>query len=591
MKFSQLFVTASLSVGGWASTAERHGWKQVGRAAPHDRIDLHVALKPAKSWAEIEKLALDIATPSHANFRKHLSRSEVSALSAPSIEAEEAVKAWLASYNITGTIRGGILEASTSVKAVQDLLQAQYHRYFQSGESVLRTEEVHIPDEILEHIEFITPTSQWPFRSSERTELRKRGVAEQLAPATPVLKRDDSCGSDDYVTPSCLKQVYNISYTPQPNRTTFAVYGTEAASFSASNLKDFLEDYNPPAASASASFTVVGDGDPEEGDGGVGSSFETALDTQTLMGLAWPASGILYNNGGVFGPNATEGKTYDRFVNFLQDLIHNDTVPSVVSFSESTPEDIMDPAYAQRLCSMMSQVGTRGVTLVFSSGDNGPQGDTSTGEHKKTFETEFPASCPWVTAIGGTVDLANEVGATQSSLKGTGVGNLGYTSSGGGFSNLFARPDYQDGFVDSYISKNVPSTYEGKSGYNSSGRGVPDVSAFSSNLPVVQLGITIGIGGTSGATPIWAGVVAILNDYLASQGKPPLGFLNPWLYSLKSGEIKDITGGGDNVGGCSIGCDLDETLGYNVTAGWDAVTGLGSPNVGLLLRALGDTSA
>lgn len=393
------------------------------------------------------------------------------------------------------------------------------------------------------------------------------------------------------MTPTCVRQVYDINYQAKPNRTTFAVYGTEAASFSSSDLQTYLERYNEPAAQANPSYTTIGDGDPDE-DSGIESKFETALDTQVLMGIAWPAEGIFYNNGGVFGPNA--GDTYDRFVSFLQELITNKTVPSVVSFSESMPEDQVDPAYARRLCNMMAQVGARGVTLLFSSGDNGPNGDQPSGNHNAIFEPEFPASCPWVTAVGGTTNLGDETAATKSTI--SIIGRLSYTASGGGFSNLFPAPLYQRDAVDNYTTNHIPESYRSVSGFTSSGRGIPDISAFSTNFPTVVDYVTFPVGGTSASTPLWAGIVALLNDYQASKGRPSLGFLNPWLYSLGSmanGKgLKDITTGGNNVGSCNYleGCTLSKTLGYNVTEGWDPVTGLGSPIFSQLAQILDDQS-
>lgn len=418
---------------------------------------------------------------------------------------------------------------------------------------------------------------------SEQNVSRYPGVStSEKAGQVKALNDQAGCGVNSFVTPTCVRQVYDINYSAQPNRTTFAIYGTEAASFSSGDLQTYLERYNSPAADAEASYTVIGNGDSSE-KSGVESKFETALDTQTALGLAWPAEGVLYNNGGVFGPDA--GQTYDPFVSFLQKLVTNRTVPSVVSFSESMPEDQIDAAYATRLCNMMAQVGARGVTLLFSSGDNGPNGDQPSGDHKAPFEPEFPASCPWVTAVGGTTNLADETAATKSTI--SIVGRLGYTASGGGFSNLFGLPGYQATAVDNYTSKYVPASYQTIPGYNPPGRGIPDVSAFSTNFPTVVDFVTFPVGGTSASTPLWAAIVAVLNDYEASKGRPALGFLNPFLYGLSSG-LKDITTGGNNAGSCNIleGCNLAQTPGYNVTVGWDPVTGLGSPIFSELTKAL-----
>jgi tripeptidyl-peptidase-1 len=473
-------------------------------------------------------------------------------------------------------VRAGIVEIDTTIARAERLLNTTYHWYSGAGREdtpLVRTEGYTLPEDVAEIVDFVTPTTSFPLLSGNP--ITHSGNQQPLT----KIKRD-TCGSGDETTPTCVRHIYGIDYIAQPNRTKFAVYGTEAASYNPADLQVYLSKYNPPAAAASATFSVIGSGDSNStaSSSSIESKFETSLVTQVSLGLAFPASGILYNNGGVFGPNP--GKTYDRFVSFLQDLITNstDTLPSVVSFSESLAESQLDPAYARRVCTMMAQIGARGITLLFSAGNNGAQGDPDT---PGTLQTKFPASCPWVTSVGGTTNLAAETAATQTTLD-TFTKSF-YTASGGGFSNLFPRPKYQAGAVSSYINDHVPRSYYNISGFNASGRGVPDLAAFSTNFPTVVslvpgVPLTVAIGGTSSATPLWAAVIALLNDYEASQGRPTLGFLNPWLYSLRSGEgVKDIVTGGSNGGKCGGFLGGDCPVGYNVTSGWDPVTGLGSP--------------
>ncbi|QIX01224.1 hypothetical protein AMS68_006741 [Peltaster fructicola] len=416
------------------------------------------------------------------------------------------------------------------------------------------------------------PAISFPFSATQAT---RRGRT-QKARDVPRQKssRRDTCGANDNVTPSCIRQIYGIEYTPEPNRVTFAVYATEAATYNPSDLNNYLEQYRPEAQGAA--YDVIGTGDSSE-PSNIEAGFEVALDTQTILGNAWPAQGQLYDIGGVFGP--IPGQPYKPFVDFLMGLISNESIPSVVSFSESMAEDFVNPDYARTLCTMMALAGARGVSLLFSSGDNGPSGDTADGPHKVVFEPEFPASCPWVTAVGGTTDLENEVGATSSTIPPFAA--TFYTASGGGFSNLFEAPAWQKDVTAEYISQYVPSSYENISGFNARGRGIPDVSAFSTNFPTYVNGATLPLAGTSASTPLWAAVIVLLNDYEASNGRPPLGFLNPWLYSLseESNALYDIVDGGNNKGGCNAatGCNLTDLVGYDVTPGWDAVTGLGRP--------------
>ena len=181
---------------------------------------------------------------------------------------------------------------------------------------------------------------------------------------------------------------------------------------------------------------------------------------------------------------------------------------------ESMPENMIDSAYARRLCNTMAQVGARGVTLLFSSGDNGPNGDQPTGNHKNILDPEFPASCVWDTAVRGTTNLMNEAAATKFTINV--VGRPGYTASGGGFSNLFSTPSYQSEAVSSYTTNRIPKSNYSVLGFTAHGRGIPDISAFSTNFPTGVDYISFPVGGTSASTPLWAAIVTLLNDYEAS---------------------------------------------------------------------------
>ncbi len=182
------------------------------------------------------------------------------------------------------------------------------------------------------------------------------------------------------------------------------------------------------------------------------------------------------------------------------------------------------------------------------------------------------------------------VGATQ--LSGSSSETAASFSSGG-FSNYFGTPSYQSSAVSSYLSS-IGSTNSGK--FNTSGRAYPDVSAMGTNVEIVVDGQSETVDGTSCASPIFASVVALLNDQLIAAGKSPLGFLNPFLYAnpsafndITSGELyffsralivdADIDPKGDNPG-CS-------TNGFKAAKGWDPVTGLGTPKFSALKAAAG----
>jgi len=226
-------------------------------------------------------------------------------------------------------------------------------------------------------------------------------------------------------------------------------------------------------------------------------------------------------------------------------------------------------SYAVRVCQEFGQLSSRGVSIIFASGDfgagdNNPDRKTqqcfsNDGLNRVEFLPAFPASCPYVTSVGGT----------------TGIPEVASSFSGGGFSNYFARPTYQNTAVSAYLASLPPGEYAGL--YNPLGRAYPDVSAQSDNFIIFYQGGPALIGGTSASAPTFAGMVTLLNDAQLAAGKPPLGFLNPMLYGIGTPGLNDITSG--NAPGCG-------TQGFSAVPGWDPVTGLGTPNFGKLKTIL-----
>lgn len=131
--------------------------------------------------------------------------------------------------------------------------------------------------------------------------------------------------------------------------------------------------------------------------------------------------------------------------------------------------------------------------------------------------------------------------------------------SSGGFSNIFARPSYQDGAVQQYFNQ-LGSTNAGL--FNTSGRGFPDISAQSVNFFTWIADELFFVLGTSASTPTWASVIALLNDARLNAGKPSLGFINPLLYSQGAAALNDITSGSNP------GCGRQ---GFPALSGWDPV--------------------
>jgi kumamolisin len=191
-----------------------------------------------------------------------------------------------------------------------------------------------------------------------------------------------------------------------------------------------------------------------------------------------------------------------------------------------------------------------------AAGDDGAT-DGVAASGSTILHVDFPASSPYALACGGTT-LAGSGSKISSEVVWNELAN-NEGATGGGVSIEYALPSYQ-------ANAGVPPQGDTKF----VGRGVPDVCGDadpSSGYNVRVDGKNQVIGGTSAVAPLWAALIAIINQQL---GKP-VGFVNPVLYTLKSG-FRDITSGNNN--------------GYSAGRGWDACTGLGSPNGAALLKAL-----
>jgi kumamolisin len=198
--------------------------------------------------------------------------------------------------------------------------------------------------------------------------------------------------------------------------------------------------------------------------------------------------------------------------------------------------------------------GVLGVTVCCASGDDGSTDNVTDG----AAHVDFPASSPNVLACGGTRLESSGGKISKEVVWNSGAGN---GASGGGVSDTFALPAYQAG-------ANVPVSVNPA---HFKGRGVPDISGDADPATGYQIhvdGQDAVFGGTSAVAPLWAALIALINEQL---GKP-VGFLNPTLYANGASGLHDITSGTNGA--------------YNAGAGWDACTGLGSPSGQALLTAL-----
>lgn len=558
------------------------GWTSVGKPDPNHILNLKIGLKN-KRFSELEKHLYEVSHPSHPRYRRHLSKNEVEDLVRPDDGVSELVSQWLKEHNIqpekcTYTSAKDWITVSLPVSKVEKLLDTEYSVYrHEDGTSMVRTTKWSLPYHLHEHISTIQPTTAF-LRASPKiqTVIKSPGIDFNLDEYPPTQADLNSVCNFEGVTPLCLRTLYGTAdYVPQSDAShvAFANYLGEVAN--RSDAEVFLNQFRPEAASSARDFEQISidSGKIDNGTGGAG--YEGNLDVQTVAGLVWPINITSYATGGSppFTPDInTPTNTNEPYLTWLDYVLSQDELPQTISTSYGDDEQTIPPSYAQSVCEGFAQLGLRGVSLLFSSGDNGvgPNGTCVSNDGKNTtmFLPSFPASCPYITAVGATRNFPEVVAYDTRN---------GYVS-GSGFSNYFAQPAYQkdSGVVDEYVGS-LNGAFDGL--YNKSGRAYPDVSAQGYRYVVIYGGKIVSLDGTSASAPTTASIFALVNDALIAAGQAPLGFLNPWLYT--GAGAKAFT---DVVNGTTTGCD---TAGFSAGAGWDAAAGWGTPQFPSILEILG----
>jgi len=273
------------------------------------------------------------------------------------------------------------------------------------------------------------------------------------------------------------------------------------------------------------------------------------LDIEVSGAIAPGANIVVY-----FADNTDAG-----FLNAITTAVHDSTNnPSVISISWGGPESAWTHQAMTSMDEAFQAAAAMGVTVCVASGDNG----STDGETDGLNHVDFPASSPNVLGCGGTTLVASGNTITSETTWNELANNEG--ASGGGISDVFPLPSYQNG-------AGVPPSANPNQNV---GRGVPDVSGDAdptTGYVTLVDGQPDVIGGTSAVAPLWAGLIALINE---SVGKP-VGFINPLLYQNAStaGDFNDVTSGNNGA--------------YSAGPGWDACTGLGSPIGAQVAAALG----
>ncbi|KAI0058458.1 subtilisin-like protein [Artomyces pyxidatus] len=598
--------------------AEPRGWE--ARRLDADKVlPVRIGLKQ-QNMDQLQDVLVSVSHPSSESYGKHWTPQQVADFFAPSTESIDSVKEWLASNGFSADrIRvspsKGWIEVNATVAEAEDLLNTEYHIYSHpSGHEQIGCESYSVPKHIQEHVDLIKPTVHFNHRvASFPSGLNKRKNPDLGSPWSlngpktldqKVTIETNATNCDQFITPDCLRALYNIDDPPAypQDGNSYGIVEFTPQAYVDTDLDKFFKNFSSSQIGQRPKLVSIDGGFVQTANRSFDFNGESNLDLEYAMALVGNQPVTLLQAG-----DLPMGASFDNWLDAVdasfcsfeggddpnQDGIYPDNVPGgyngtescgivapphVVSISYSQDEYTVTPAYANRQCTEYGKLGLLGTTVLYSSGDYGVAGYGGSclkggqpDANGTQFSPAFPVSCPYVTAVGATqINPGSTTDDPESACE-----QVIY--SGGGFSNIFGIPDYQSDAVAGYL-KNSPPPYTAEN-YNNSGvvRAYPDLSANGANYVVAIEGGFNLVFGTSASSPVVGSIITLVNDARLSIGKGPVGFINPAIYSSDfSWVFNDITTGGNQ--GCG-------TPGFNATEGWDPVTGLGTPDYPSLLTA------
>jgi kumamolisin len=396
--------------------------------------------------------------------------------------------------------------------------------------------------------ETVTPETVTPETVTPETVTPETVTPETVTPETVTPEAAPAAPTAVPLTAPQVASLYNFPAGTDGTGQTIAII-----ELGGGYTQSDLDMYFSGLGLATPSVTAVGV-DGGSNSPGQPSDGEVELDIQVAGAVAPKAAQLVY-----FAANTDQG-----FINAIAQAVHTTPPPIVVSISWGQSEDQWSEQSRNSMDSVFADAAALGVTVTVAAGDNGSSDDpnSTSGVH-----VDFPASSPHVLACGGTQLIGNlSTNTITSEVVWNELAN-NEGAGGGGVSDVFPLPSWQ-------ANVGVPPI----AGSTTTGRGVPDVAGNADPVTgylVVVDGQQQPIGGTSAVAPLWAGLIARLAQ---ATGKK-FGLLQPLIY------------GGVTAGAAAQGFN-DITEGnngaYSAGPGWDACTGLGSPNGQALLTHLSD---
>jgi tripeptidyl-peptidase-1 len=438
---------------------------------------------------------------------------------------------------------GHYIHAETNVSTWEHLLQTRFAHIASVQDAsnvVLRAvESVHVPEFLQDSVAGIFKTTQLPPRPRIRS-------------SPQFLRELNSSVAASGVTPAGLKSFYHVSGTGASD-VSQAVFESLGQYTSPSDLASFESHFGLSSEKVAKDI-----GGHETGfmcSLNPNNCAEANLDVQYMMAIS-PVTPETY---------WYESNQNTPFESWIEAVASTPNPPLVHSISYGSIEPEVASSVADTFNTEAMRLGAQGVTIFVSSGDDGVANFQARGAPSKCgYTPSFPASSPYVTAVGAT-----QGGVTGGSEVVCSAQTGGVITTGGGFSTKFNAPTYQKKAIAEYFE--TVST-QPVSGYASGGRGYPDVAMAGHNYEVVIAGSLYSVSGTSASSPVTAAMASLVNAKLKANGASSIGFINPTLYASGSSSFNSITSGNNKCTASATCC----SQGFYAAAGWDPVTGWGS---------------
>jgi len=553
-------------------------------------IEYIIALKQ-QNLDKLEETFWDVSDPDSVNYRNFMTISEIIDVVKPPKEDVKRVIEWLRTNGVDKsqiTNKGDSLHIKSSLEVASRLFYTEFRLFQHKETGKLRPRqfgEFSIPSHLEDIVEMVLGLSEFPPKGYKP----KRVVKNETRPETLVS-----------ISPQSLQVIYKIGNAKvTTSGASVGVIEFEEQYFAPTDLSTFSQQFAVPITPVSKARTI-GFNDPTN------PQLEATLDIQYVLGTAIGATGWFWIESGTtwlygFSNHLFSTPNVPQVNSISYGWNEEDQCEAGIGQNECTALGVNSTQYVKRVNVEFQKIALRGVTLISASGDSGANGRTDPYCTENHLNPPYPAASPYITSVGATqIDQSSG----QANLKNPPPGCSGqscasggyeeavsYTqahfASGGGFSWVAPAPAHQRAAVTNYLKSGValpPASY-----FNAAGRGFPDLAAFGSNVLISSEGAIEGVGGTSCASPMVAGIVTLLNDYVITKTGKPLGFISPLLYKMAANHpaaFNDITKG-DNIcteEGCSSSC-----YGFTCTKGWDPVTGLGSPVYPEMLKYIQQT--